>query len=629
MKLFTKFLGITAVIAVIGFLALPLTGCPEDGGGGGDDGSDKGKIAPTELSGDVTVSVQGGGAAVTGCTLVAAYSGTETVTWQWKVGDTTLAGTSNELVTDTSGKYTATASSGGKTKDGSITVNPSSSELPGTVTITVQGGEAAEEGCTLVAAYSGSETVTWQWKIGDSNLGTASTQVANTAGEYKAIASSGGKTKIGSQDVSVASFSLYTITKDGDDFAAVKGSTPIKTNSSIQTVIDTIKTNANGKNCEIQFGNGTDALDIDTATVEFNNTDGTWGAVKLSGKITGSGTKIISISNNVSITSTGDVTNTSSSYSTYTIYNDSKGTLTISSGTVSAPESYAVYNATTGVVNISGGTVSAKTRNAVFNNTTGTINISGGTVSNTGNAAAVQNMNTGKITVSGTAYITSKSDSSTIYLYNITTSIQDVRLEITGGTIENTSTSSYSSAVYNKCIYAVSISGGTISSKVRAVHNASDGTLNISGGTVSVSDTSSNTSVAVYNENKGTINISGGTVSAITGRAVVNASTGKIIVSGTAQVTSANNTSAQGTITLADSTTATDARLEITGGTVENTASGTAVRNASTGAVTISGGTVSAPSGTAINNTSTGVVTITKPPAVINGTVTGTVVYTP
>jgi hypothetical protein len=37
MKLMTKFLGIAAVITVIGFITLPLTGCSEadDGGNGG------------------------------------------------------------------------------------------------------------------------------------------------------------------------------------------------------------------------------------------------------------------------------------------------------------------------------------------------------------------------------------------------------------------------------------------------------------------------------------------------------------------------------------------------------------------------------------------------------------------
>jgi hypothetical protein len=47
MKLMKKFLGITVVIAVIGFMTLPLTGCPEDGGGSGGGG---GAVVPSGLS---------------------------------------------------------------------------------------------------------------------------------------------------------------------------------------------------------------------------------------------------------------------------------------------------------------------------------------------------------------------------------------------------------------------------------------------------------------------------------------------------------------------------------------------------------------------------------------------------
>jgi len=90
-------------------------------------------------------------------------------------------------------------------------------------------------------------------------------------------------------------------------------------------------------------------------------------------------------------------------------------------------------------------------------------------------------------------------------------------------------------------------------------------------------------------------------------------SPGKIIVSGTARVTSVNTNADGGTIKMfkpqPDPTTL---RLEITGGTVENTANGgNAIYNASAGAISITGGTVRATgTGYAVNNNSTGVVTI-------------------
>jgi len=74
----------------------------------------------------------------------------------------------------------------------------------------------------------------------------------------------------------------------------------------------------------------------------------------------------------------------------------------------------------------------------------------------------------------------------------------------------------------------------------------------------------------------GAIAISGGTVSANSGSAVYYSSTNKLTISGTAKVTSANqNAENGGTITLLDPvSTSSDPRLEITGGTVENTSTG-------------------------------------------------------
>jgi len=146
------------------------------------------------------------------------------------------------------------------------------------------------------------------------------------------------------------------------------------------------------------------------------------------------------------------------------------------------------------------------------------------------------------------------------------------------------------------------------------------------GGTIIISDPVSLTSVAdiantaatngraVYLNSTGTVSIFGGTVSATTGIAIRNASTGKIAVSGTAKVISANVTSGEATILIANNGTATGPRLEISGGTVENigdnTSNATAVYNASTGTVNISGGAVSASSGRAVYNNTTGTINI-------------------
>ena len=78
---------------------------------------------------------------------------------------------------------------------------------------------------------------------------------------------------------------VYIITGNGTSFTATQNSVMVGTaNQPIQTVIDDIKTNAGGADCEIQFGNGTTELDIETAGITFNGTG--WGFITLSGKIT-------------------------------------------------------------------------------------------------------------------------------------------------------------------------------------------------------------------------------------------------------------------------------------------------------------------------------------------------------
>jgi hypothetical protein len=287
-------------------------------------------------------------------------------------------------------------------------------------------------------------------------------------------------------------------------------------------VVNAIRANAAGAACAIQFGDGAAVLNTGTAAITFNNTGGTWGAVSLSGKITSVVLSTVSatvqIIDTVVVTSTADIANTSSG---------------------------------------AGG--------AIFYNSTGALTISGGTVSMTG-GPAIRINSSGKVTVSGTAKVTSAYTSSgTIFISTIlgAAATDAVRLEILGGTVENTSENGH--AVYK----------GT-----------------------------------------GSVTVSGGTVSAIGGNAIRSIEpTGKVTVSGTARVTSSSSTADYaGTICLQYFGTNTAAGLEITGGTVENTSAttGNAVYNNSTGTVNITGGTVSkaGSGGYAVNNRATGKITI-------------------
>jgi len=134
------------------------------------------------------------------------------------------------------------------------------------------------------------------------------------------------------------------------------------------------------------------------------------------------------------------------------------------------------------------------------------------------------------------------------------------------------------------------------------VRNNNTGTINISGGLVTATH-----GRAVRNESSGAVNISGGTVSSDTWVAVVNYANGKITASDNAFISSAMvNNNEFGTIYQFNTGDDTDCRIEITGGTIENTSNGVAVYNNSAGATNISGGKILAKEGSAVTKTGTG-----------------------
>jgi len=330
-------------------------------------------------------------------------------------------------------------------------------------------------------------------------------------------------------------FSGYTITGSGMTFTATRNSATVgMANQPIQTVIEGIKTDAKGAACQIWFGDGVTPLDISAAPIRFNNTGNAWGAVTLSGKITGNVSEIntgIIVISGVSIASNADIANTGTSNNSNGIYNNTNSPLSITGGTISATAGTAVYTSN-GALTITGGTISATTGYAVRCASNGPITISGGTLS------------------------------------------------VTTG-----------SAIYT---------------------NSGWGIIDISGGAISAT-----TGIAVNNRSYGAVNISGGTISATTGTAVYNYATGKVTISGTPRITSANPNASQGTIDFfnffADNSTAV--RLEISGGTIENTSAttGNVINNPSTGGISITGGTITkaGSGGFAINKTGGGMLNAT------------------
>ena len=348
---------------------------------------------------------------------------------------------------------------------------------------------------------------------------------------------------------------------------------------------------------------------------------------------------------------------TGTAVSNYSTSSDSIDTINISGGTISATTGTAVSGATINISGgtVSATTGSAVSSGSIATNISGgSISATNGYAINSSTA-----WNHGLITISEAipsmpTHVSSENtdpNQGTIYL-STSGSSGPLRLEITGGTVENTASGN---AVYNNSINEISISGGTVSAiSGAAVYNAHIGALNISGGTVmaetgnavyesgryytgtssvitisgtalvssgnttanegtvyfaaggvaahrllitggTVENTAAGGNAVFNNDTYAWVSISGGKVSATTGSAAYNYGNGKIYISGTAMVSSANTGANSGTVYLTNNSSSTSSLLEITGGTVENTANPAtnyAVYNDSTGVATITGATI-------------------------------------
>jgi hypothetical protein len=308
----------------------------------------------------------------------------------------------------------------------------------------------------------------------------------------------------------------YIITGSGTAFSATIGGAAVGTaGQPIQDVINAIKTHAAGKPASIQFGDGATALDIGTAQVVLNNTGGNWGAVTLSGKISGSIITstggVIQIGNNVSVTTTADITHTPGNVAGgNALSTNSSGSLTVAGGKIlatgrtdSAVYSYGssaitmaggtveVTGGGTGILNVGSGTITMTGGtviysgtgggDAIYNNSSGAMTISGGTIEGGRMCFAAVRVGAGKTTVSGTAVITTANgiaDAAAILVGASDSS--PVRLEMTGGTVRNTSGTATANAIRNNSPNDIIINGGTVSSpNGNAINNIRTGKITI------------------------------------------------------------------------------------------------------------------------------------------------------
>jgi hypothetical protein len=171
--------GLIAVIVTLAFAALSLTGCENPAGSGF-----------KNLAGNISITPVG--TATTGTELTAAYSGTETVSYQWYKNGTAIPGATNIKYTPSeAGSYTVTVSAPGynsKTSAAVTVTGESLHILSGDITIAFDDLTKTEiiTGTELTAAYSGTETVTYQWyKDGEAIDGaTNSAYTPTEAGSY-------------------------------------------------------------------------------------------------------------------------------------------------------------------------------------------------------------------------------------------------------------------------------------------------------------------------------------------------------------------------------------------------------------------------------------------------------------
>ena len=198
-----------------------------------------------------------------------------------------------------------------------------------------------------------------------------------------------------------------TITGSGTNFTAADGNSSTIGTGAIQAVIDTIRGLANGESVNIQFGDGTTALDIGTGSAGFS---GDWGAgvITLKGKITSTATGssgTVTIGDAVSVTIVGSIANTDAT-----------------SGTANAAGKAVYISATGGRVEVADGAeITANTGNALCNAGSGTVIISGGALTSANQSAS-----------SGTAGYSAGTVSCVGANANLT---------ISGGTVKNTATS--------------------------------------------------------------------------------------------------------------------------------------------------------------------------------------------
>ena len=176
----------TFVVGIIlsSLVMFGVTAC--DNGLGPDNGVDN-----PVLSGTITITPNDNVSINT--ELTAIYSGSETVSYQWKKDGVNVGANSDKYTPAEAGSYTVTVSAAGYNSKTSAAVDvndPSLSVLSGNITISPS---SAVTGTELTATYSGNEPVDYQWRKDGVNVGMNSNKYRpSQAGNYTVTVSAEG-----------------------------------------------------------------------------------------------------------------------------------------------------------------------------------------------------------------------------------------------------------------------------------------------------------------------------------------------------------------------------------------------------------------------------------------------------
>jgi len=159
------------------------------------------------LQGNITISPSG--SVFINTKLTASFSGIEMVSYQWKKNtDNGLVdvGTNNSEYTPTeTGYYVVIVSAEGYNSKTSAPVNVSLPNLSGNITISPNG--MVSPGRQLIASYSGSETVSYQWEKDGAIVGTNSNEFyASMVGNYTVTVTADGYNSKTSSVVTITNF---------------------------------------------------------------------------------------------------------------------------------------------------------------------------------------------------------------------------------------------------------------------------------------------------------------------------------------------------------------------------------------------------------------------------------------